>query len=120
MNSALISQAKQIAAELRQQQDENDARGCYSEAIHQRLLDGGFYRILQPPAFGGRGSDCETYIRVIMELSRGHPSSGWCYTLASSHALILGSHFTEEAQRELFGPDGDFRAAYAAGAAGLA
>jgi 3-hydroxy-9,10-secoandrosta-1,3,5(10)-triene-9,17-dione monooxygenase len=115
-----ISRASEIGAELREQQDESDARGCYSEAIHQRLLDGGFYRILQPRMFGGYGSDCETYVRVIMELSRGHPSSGWCYTLASSHALLLGAHFSQAVQRELFGPTADFRSAYAAAPAGRA
>jgi len=115
----LIAEANEIAKVLRQEQDESDARGYYSDAVHSRLLEGGFYRILQPRMFGGFGSDCETYIRVIMELSRGHPGSGWCYTLASSHALVLGAHFSEEVQRELFGPDGDFRAAYAAGPAGM-
>lgn len=115
----LVTEAKQIAAVLRNEQDETDARGCYSEAIHRRLLEGGFYRILQPRMFGGFGSDCETYIRVIMELSRGHPAAGWCYALASSHALVLGSCFSEETQREVFGDDGDFRSAYAAGPAGM-
>jgi len=115
----LIAEARQIAAELREQQDEHDARGFYSDAIHRRLLEGGFYRILQPRMFGGLGTDCETYIRVIMELSRGHPASGWCYALASSHALVLASCFGEETQREIFGPQGDFRAAYAAGPAGI-
>ena len=115
----LIAEASQIAAELREQQDEHDARGFYSGAIHRRLLEGGFYRILQPRMFGGLGTDCETYIRVIMELSRGHPASGWCYALASSHALVLASCFNEETQREIFGPQGDFRAAYAAGPAGI-
>jgi len=114
----LIAQAAEIGVELRGQQAEADARGCYSEAIHRRLLEGGFYRILQPRMFGGLGTDCETYVRVIMELSRGHPASGWCYTLASSHALVAASVFDEEVQRELFGPDGDFRAAYVAGPAG--
>jgi len=114
----LIAQASEIGAELRGQQDEADARGCYSDAIHRRLLDGGFYRILQPRMFGGLGTDCETYVRVVIELSRGHPASGWCYTLASSHAVVAASVFGEETQRELFGPDGDFRAAYAAGPAG--
>jgi 3-hydroxy-9,10-secoandrosta-1,3,5(10)-triene-9,17-dione monooxygenase len=115
----LIAEATEIAKQLRTEQDESDARGCYSDAIHRRLLEGGFYRILQPRMFGGFGTDCETYIRVIMELSQGHPGSGWCYTLASSHALVLGSHFSEEVQRELFGPEGDFRAAYAVGPAGM-
>jgi 3-hydroxy-9,10-secoandrosta-1,3,5(10)-triene-9,17-dione monooxygenase len=118
-SSWLLAEATQIATQLRNEQDDSDARGCYSEAIHRRLLEGGFYRILQPRMFGGFGTDCDTYIRVIMELSRGHPGSGWCYALASSHALILGSHFDETTQRELFGPDGDFRAAYAAGPAGI-
>src|SRR5579884_4261856 len=88
----LLGEATEIAKQLRTEQDESDARGCYSDAVHRRLLEGGFYRILQPRMFGGLGTDCETYIRVIMELSRGHPGSGWCYTLASSHALVLGSH----------------------------
>lgn len=114
----LIAEAAEIAKQLRKEQDESDARGSYSDAVHSRLLEGGFYRILQPRMFGGFGTDCETYIRVIMQLSQGHPGSGWCYTLASSHALVLGSHFNEEVQRELFGPEGDFRAAYAAGPAG--
>ena len=112
----LIVQAIEIGTELRAQQAASDARGCYSDAIHQRLLTGGFYRILQPAMFGGLGCDCETYIRVIMELSRAHPASGWCYTLASSHAMVAAAHFTEPVQRELFGLDGDFRAAGPAGA----
>jgi 3-hydroxy-9,10-secoandrosta-1,3,5(10)-triene-9,17-dione monooxygenase len=115
----LISTASRIAVQLRAEQDESDARGRYSEAVHQQLLEGGFYRILQPRMFAGGGADCETYIRVIMELSRGHPGSGWCYALASSHALVLGSHFEEPVQRALFGPDGDFRAAYVALPAGM-
>jgi 3-hydroxy-9,10-secoandrosta-1,3,5(10)-triene-9,17-dione monooxygenase len=114
----LLEEAAAIAAELRREQDETDARGCYSDAIHARLLRGGFYRILQPAMFGGLGTDCETYVRVVMTLSQGHPAAGWCYTLASSHALILASCFGATAQRELFGADGDFRAAYAAGPAG--
>ncbi|HTV80680.1 MAG TPA: acyl-CoA dehydrogenase family protein [Steroidobacteraceae bacterium] len=115
----LIATARDIAAQMRAEQDESDARGRYSEAVHQRLLQGGFYRILQPRLFGGGGTDCETYIRVIMELSKGHPGGAWCYTLASSHALVLGSHFEEAVQRELFGPEGDFRAPYVAAATGM-
>jgi 3-hydroxy-9,10-secoandrosta-1,3,5(10)-triene-9,17-dione monooxygenase len=115
----LTARARQIGATLRAQEDQSDARGCYSEEIHRELLEGGFYRILQPRMFNGGGADCETYIRVILELSRGHPGGGWCYALASSHALVLGAHFEEEVQRELFGSDGDFRAAFAAGPAGI-
>ncbi len=119
MASELTARAIQIGAKLRAQQDQSDVRGCYSDEIHRELLEGGFYRILQPRMFNGGGADCETYIRVILELSRGHPAAGWCYALASSHALVVGSHFEEAVQRELFGPEGDFRAAFAAGPAGV-
>ena len=49
----LIATAARIGAQLRAEQDENDARGRYSEGVHQQLLQGGFYRILQPRMFGG-------------------------------------------------------------------
>jgi hypothetical protein len=66
--SELIARARQIGGKLRAQQDQSDARGCYSDEIHRELLEGGFYRILQPRMFNGGGVDCETYIRVIFEL----------------------------------------------------
>ena len=67
----LIARATKIGAKLRARQDESDVRGCYSDEIHRELLEGGFYRILQPRMFNG---------------------GGWCYTLASSHALVAGAH----------------------------
>ncbi|MGH8260709.1 MAG: acyl-CoA dehydrogenase family protein, partial [Steroidobacteraceae bacterium] len=103
---------------LREQQEQSDACGRYSDAVHGELLRGGFYRILQPRMFGGYEFSLETYIRVVMELSRGHPAGGWCFTLAASHGLVLASHWPIEAQRELFGPDGNFRCAMTAGPAG--
>lgn len=114
----LIARAAALRPRLLEQQDENDRRGHYSEAIHQELLRGGFYRILQPRRFGGYEFGLETYVRAVMELSHGHPASGWCFTLAASHGLVLAAHWPEQAQRELFGPDGDFRCAMTAGPAG--
>ncbi len=114
----LIARAVALRPLLHEQQEENDRRGYYSEAVHQELLRGGFYRILQPKMFGGYEFGLETYVRVVMELSHGHPASGWCFTLAASHGLVLAAHWPERAQRELFGPDGDFRCAMTAGPAG--
>ena len=85
----LIAEAAEIAKLLRNEQDESDARGCYSDAIHRRLLEGGFYRILQPRMFGGFGTDCETYIRVIMELSQR--SSRWRLVLYAGVVTRAGS-----------------------------
>jgi len=108
----LIARARALVPLLREQQDEADRRGYYSDAVHQQLLQAGLYRILQPKLFGGHELDVGTLLAVVTEISRGHPSSGWCFTLASSHCLILASHWGEQAQRELFGPAGEFRAAH--------
>jgi 3-hydroxy-9,10-secoandrosta-1,3,5(10)-triene-9,17-dione monooxygenase len=114
----LIARAAALRPLLAEQQEENDRRGHYSDAIQRELLEGGFYRILQPRLFGGYEFSLETFIRVVMQLSQGHPASGWCFTLAASHGYVLASHWPEDVQRELFGPEGDFRCAMTAGPTG--
>ncbi|MFZ1991073.1 MAG: hypothetical protein WAW96_15035 [Alphaproteobacteria bacterium] len=105
----LIERARALQPLLRAQQDENDARGCYSDEIHKRLLEGGLYRVLQPRRFGGYECDLKTFIQCIMEISRGHSGAGWCYALAASHSYVLACHWPEEAQVDIFGSDGDYR-----------
>ena len=114
----LVARAADMRALLREAQEENDRRGHYSDAIHQKFAAGGFYRVVQPRMFGGYEFDFVTFVRLIMEISRGHPATAWCYTLASSHAFLVGAHWPEEAQCELFGAQGDFRAAQKASPAG--
>jgi 3-hydroxy-9,10-secoandrosta-1,3,5(10)-triene-9,17-dione monooxygenase len=114
----LIARAAALRPMLQAEQDESDARGAYSPAVHERLLQEGFYRILQPRRFGGYEFGLSTFVRCVMELSRGHPGAGWCFTLAASHGLVLAAHWPEHVQAELFGPDGEFRSPMVLGAAG--
>jgi 3-hydroxy-9,10-secoandrosta-1,3,5(10)-triene-9,17-dione monooxygenase len=114
----LLERAHALRPLLYAQQEESDRRGCFSDAVQQALLEGGFYRILQPRLFGGYEFGFETFIKVVMELSHGHPAAGWCFTLAASHGFVLAAHWPQEAQQELFGPGGDFRAAMTAGPSG--
>jgi 3-hydroxy-9,10-secoandrosta-1,3,5(10)-triene-9,17-dione monooxygenase len=114
----LVERARALRPLLRAQQDEADRRGYYTDAVHQAFLEGGFYRVLQPRLFGGYEFDYPTFIKVILEISRGHPSSGWCYTLATSHVFLLASHWPEETQAEMMGPDGDIRICQRASPAG--
>jgi 3-hydroxy-9,10-secoandrosta-1,3,5(10)-triene-9,17-dione monooxygenase len=50
----------------------------------------------------------------MLEISRGDPGVGWCLALGSSHGFLIASHWSERAQRELFGPEGHFAAAHRA------
>ena len=110
----LIRRAAALRPKLRAQQDEADERGYYTDEIHREFLEAGVYRCVQPKLFGGYEFDFPTFCKIIIEIGRGHPSSGWCYTLASSHAMLIASHWPPQAQAELFGPAGDFRSPHRA------
>ena len=115
---AAIARAEALIPLLREGQAEADERGHYAPAVHEALLAGGLYRLVQPRMFGGYEFSWTDFLRVVTTIARGHPSSGWCYCLGTSHAHLLGSHWPEQAQRELFGPDGDFRSPHRAAPSG--
>jgi 3-hydroxy-9,10-secoandrosta-1,3,5(10)-triene-9,17-dione monooxygenase len=110
----LIDRAIAMRPLLRETQDESDERGYFSEAINRKFIDAGFYRILQPKMFGGYEFDYETFFRTMVEISRGHPATGWCLTLSASHAPVIASHWSERAQIEIFGDTGHFAAPHRA------
>ena len=110
----MVERARAMIPMLRAQQDEADALGRYTDEAHQAFKAAGFYRMLQPKMFGGYEFDFPSFLRVVMEIGRGHPGAAWCFTLTSSHPLVIGAHMPEEVQAEIFGPEGDFRAPHRA------
>ena len=76
--------------------------------LHEEFVAAGFHRILQPRRFGGYEFGLDTFYRVIIEISSADAGIGWNLCLGSAHALQVGAFFPEQAQAELFGPDGHF------------
>jgi 3-hydroxy-9,10-secoandrosta-1,3,5(10)-triene-9,17-dione monooxygenase len=113
---ARATELRPLVIELR---TETEALGYYPPSLHKRFLDAGLYRLLVPRRYGGLEVDLPTFMRVIIEIARGCPSTAWCLCLAAGHALQVGSWFGERAQEEIFG-DGDFRAAAVAAPVGVA
>jgi 3-hydroxy-9,10-secoandrosta-1,3,5(10)-triene-9,17-dione monooxygenase len=107
----LVARAAAMREELRERQAETERRTYYAPDTHQAFTDAGFYRMLQPRRFGGLEHDVETYYRVIMEISRGCPSTGWCLCLGAAHVLQLAAFFPMDAQEAILGDDGHFVAA---------
>jgi 3-hydroxy-9,10-secoandrosta-1,3,5(10)-triene-9,17-dione monooxygenase len=105
----IVRRAAALKPLIREQQEESERRGCYSEELHRKFLEAGFYRMLQPRRFGGYEFDLPTFWRAMVEISTGDPGTGWGLTLGSHHAWVIGSYWPERAQREIFGPEGDFR-----------
>src|SRR5262249_50878581 len=106
----MLARAEALRPLLLEEQAATEDRGFYSERIHEEFRAAGFYRMLQPRRFGGYEFDLPSFARVIVEVARGCPSSGWCLCLAAGHAMNVASLFSEQAQAEAFGPDGEFRA----------
>ncbi|MFZ0040694.1 MAG: acyl-CoA dehydrogenase family protein [Solirubrobacteraceae bacterium] len=118
--NALIESAQTLIPLLRDEQAQTEERGHYSWAMHERFVQAGFSRILQPRRYGGYELDLPTFARVMVAIATGCPSTGWCLGLASSHAYIVASRFGEAAQAAIFGPNGDFRCPHSVAPGGTA
>ncbi|HEY7486729.1 MAG TPA: hypothetical protein VH912_19870 [Streptosporangiaceae bacterium] len=116
----IVARARALIPMVREQQDEAERLGHHTDAVDRAFVDAGFYRILQPRKFGGYEFDIPTFWKAMLAISTGDPGTGWGLTLGSHHAFVVGSHFSEEGQREIFGPNGDFRAPHRAPPAGRA
>ncbi|MGZ4180873.1 MAG: acyl-CoA dehydrogenase family protein [Solirubrobacteraceae bacterium] len=115
----LLACATELRPALIADQEENERRTYYSQAMHEEFLDAGFYDLYVPRRYGGLELGVPAYVRVIQEVARGCVSTAWCVGLAMNHALMVGSWWPQEAQDEIFG-NGDFRAGSVAAPVGTA
>lgn len=106
----LVQRAVDMRPILRAAQVECERQGRVPQEVNDQLDAAGFYRIVQPRAFGGYEFDIPTYYRVMMELARGCPETGWVVSLVAGNPLVLAK-FPEQAQRDAYGMTGEFRSA---------
>jgi 3-hydroxy-9,10-secoandrosta-1,3,5(10)-triene-9,17-dione monooxygenase len=117
--AAMIARARAMRETLRGRQTACEALGRIPEETHEEFLRAGFYRILQPRSFGGYEFSFQAFVRIMVEVSRGCPESGWVLALISAHAAVIAA-FPEQGQREVFGETGDMRAPGVAPPGGVA
>ena len=104
----LVSRASGLRSLLRSRQADCEALGKVPDDVNAELVRGGFFRTIQPRRFGGYEFDVPTFYRVMMEIARGCPETGWVAALTAGHPLIIAS-FPLDGQREVYGSDGEFR-----------
>ncbi|EGY02489.1 acyl-CoA dehydrogenase [Nitrospirillum viridazoti Y2] len=105
----MIRRAEGMLTTLRERQADVEKAGNISSETCRTMIDAGFYRVIQPRAFGGYGFDLSTYVRLVTAIARGCPETAWVLSLVLGHVHQLAS-FPLEAQREAYGATGDFRA----------
>ncbi|MCX5337217.1 acyl-CoA dehydrogenase family protein [Streptomyces sp. NBC_00140] len=116
----LIERAVRLRPVLLERQAETERLTHYPKSTHDDFLRAGFYRMLQPRRYGGYEVGLPVFYRVVTEVARGCPSTGWALSLTSAHVLQVAGFFEERAQDEIFGTDGDFRAASTVAPVGVA
>jgi 3-hydroxy-9,10-secoandrosta-1,3,5(10)-triene-9,17-dione monooxygenase len=99
----LIAHAEALRATLIERSREADSLTHYPQSTHEDFLKAGFYRMFVPRRYGGYEVDVPTFMRVIMALGRGCPSSAWSLCLGAGHALQVATCFGETAQEQAFG-----------------
>lgn len=107
----LIERAVELRPALLERQPETERLTHYPKDTHDDFLRAGFYRMLQPRRYGGYEFGLPTFYRVVTETARGCPSTGWALSLTAAHVLQVAGLYDEKAQDEIFGDDGEFRAA---------
>ncbi|MGV3768894.1 MAG: acyl-CoA dehydrogenase family protein [Sphingobium phenoxybenzoativorans] len=105
----LLERAREIRPRLVERQGETEARSFYPESTHEEFTNAGFYKMLVPKRYGGYECDVLTYFRIVREVARGCPSTGWMLSQSINHTLTVASFFAERAQAEIFA-SGEFRA----------
>jgi 3-hydroxy-9,10-secoandrosta-1,3,5(10)-triene-9,17-dione monooxygenase len=105
----MLRRATAMRETLRARQDRTEANGAILPETNDEFIRAGFYRIVQPRRFGGYEFDIETFFKVMIEVARGCPSSGWVLALTAGHPLMLAV-YDDAAQFDAYGSDGEFRA----------
>ena len=97
----MLARAEALRPALIERQEETERLAAYPEATHRDFLEAGFYRLLTPRRYGGYEMPLPEYLRVMIEIARGCPSTGWSLCLPIGHTLLLASLYPEEAQASL-------------------
>lgn len=103
----LLARARKIAPMLRERAADCAASRRISAETMEALHDADLFAALKPKRFGGHEIELIDFVRIVEELSRQCGSTGWVYSVLTSHAVWVAS-FAEEAQREVW--DGEDRA----------
>jgi 3-hydroxy-9,10-secoandrosta-1,3,5(10)-triene-9,17-dione monooxygenase len=104
----IVARARALHERVSAKAADAEERGTYSAELQDEFVAAGFFRILQPRRFGGYEFGLDTFYPVIIEICSADAGIGWNLCPASAHALQLAAFFPEQAQADLFGPDGHF------------
>jgi 3-hydroxy-9,10-secoandrosta-1,3,5(10)-triene-9,17-dione monooxygenase len=100
----VLAGVRELLPTLRERaQETEDARVVPADSI-KALSETGFFRLLQPTAFGGYEADPLTFYTAVRLIASACGSTGWVSSVLGVHPWHLGL-FTPQAQQEVWGTD---------------
>jgi alkylation response protein AidB-like acyl-CoA dehydrogenase len=100
----LLARARELVPVVRTRAVEAEKNRRIPVETDHEFRDAGFFRVLQPSAFGGLELSYGFHMRLAEEIARGCPSSAWVLGVIACHAWIFGM-FPPQAQREFWSAD---------------
>ena len=105
----MLARAEAMCPVLRERRAATESAGHLLDENNDAFIKAGFYRAIQPRRFGGYEFHLRDFVRIMIAVARGCPSSGWVLALTAGHPQML-SRFAERTQAEIYGDAGDVRA----------
>ncbi|MDA5195026.1 acyl-CoA dehydrogenase family protein [Govanella unica] len=97
----LVERARAMFPTLRNRAVETEKRRSITPAAMQEFADAGFFKIMQPKAFGGYEMGVDVLVDVVIEIAKGCGSSAWIVDLMTLHNWLMGL-YGPELQEEIF------------------
>jgi indole-3-acetate monooxygenase len=98
-----LRRARSIAAVIEQHADETERARRLAPAMVKALIDGGFYRMLEPRFLGGGELSLSAFATVIEEIAKSDASTAWCVAQCSACAMAA-AYLDRDTALEVFGP----------------
>ena len=98
----LVGRASELSVMLKARGPQTERERRVSDEVTAQFRAAGFFKLMQPAAFGGYEYGFSAFIDVISELGRGCAASAWGCSLGAIHQWMLGT-FPLRAQQDVWG-----------------
>jgi alkylation response protein AidB-like acyl-CoA dehydrogenase len=98
-----LRRARAIAPLIEESAPVTEATRRVAPPVIKALIEGGFYRMLEPRFLGGGELSLSAFAEVIEEIAKSDASTAWCLAQCSACAMAA-AYLDRETALEVFGP----------------
>ncbi|UXT61255.1 oxidoreductase (plasmid) [Agrobacterium fabrum] len=102
-NQEIIARARGLYDLVKSHSQAGDDNRMVSQEVIEALQENGLFHISIPKRLGGSGANFRTFIDAVAEIAKADGGTAWAVALLNV-CTWFGSLFSEQAQRESFGP----------------